>query len=844
MAQQVKHLTENWQVARYTAPDEEPVEPDKPPSLEGLHWIDAGIPGAVHYDLVASSELVNPLSSSQAARDAAWVAESDWICRTRFTLEGIDLPRSRFVLTFEGIDTFSDVWLNGSLVGRTRNALRTHRYLLNSSSFHDGENELLVHLKAHARMIQPQIAEADRMDRHGEPSGVLGKSLIRRYQRSFHTEASLLNLGAGVLGIGINKPVTLAVYTGPFIAGFLFQVTSVARAEVRTSVIVEIDSGSNQADLAVSAVLWESDPNRPVAMTTTVVEAGAESARFSLSVGEPKLWWPAGYGEPFLYNLTLRLSRGDQVLHELERRVGLKQIELVTQRPNGSTCFMFRVNGSLIYARGFTFVPVDCIKVHGSDSDYDNLFTLMRNAHANMLRVWGGGAVERERFYDLCDQYGILLWHDFFLHSNVYPDYDSEFVEEFRQEAISLAKAVRNHVSLAILCGGNEQLEGWDEWNWSADMERLYGEKLLTEVLPSVVATLCPGVPYVPNSPHGGKWAQSPVTGDTHTWGDLHNATKDPQFVTETCWTHQSYSRPETLRTSMDLDVDRFSSDGWQKTWSRLTGLPLLTNMPYSSLYDRGSLRSYLRSLEIEQAQADYHALSLLRLRSSSCSGILYWSLNKGSPLFQFGCVDYGGYPMMSYYVVKRAFADVVIGVYRDIDDIRVVASSTYADPIDALLELRHFGTDGAILGKWSAPVRIRPRGSTRLFDLGGYYSSVADRTREMIHAQLIVNEVVVASDSLFFCPFSEFVVKPSSLSARAISASAEGCELEISVDSVAKLIEIEADHRLMLSDNYFAHVPGRPKLVRAATLDGYGGPLTITVSSADNPNNECVTIE
>lgn len=173
-----------------------------------------------------------------------------------------------------------------------------------------------------------------------------------------------------------------------------------------------------------------------------------------------------------------------------------------------------------------------------------------------------------------------------------------------------------------------------------------------------------------------------------HCWGNFYTSTTDPQFVTETCWTTESYSRPETLAQTMGLDMEALSQKGWHEEWTRLTTLPVLTRFHYSKYFDTGSLRNYLRSLEIEQMLADYHALSMLRLRSSSCNGILYWSLSKGGPLFGFGCVDYNGYPMMPYYTVKRIFADLLIGIYRDIDDIRVVASNVASEPVDTEVQV------------------------------------------------------------------------------------------------------------------------------------------------------------
>ena len=267
--------------------------------------------------------------------------------------------------------------------------------------------------------------------------------------------------------------------------------------------------------------------------------------------------------------------------------------------------------------------------------------------------------------------------------------------------------------------------------------------------------------------------------------------------------------------------------------------------MPYTNCFGRASLTAYLFSLEIEQALADYHALSQLRLRSSSCAGILYWSLNKGSPLHTSGCIDYGGRPMMSYYIVKRMFGDLVIGIYRDIDDLRVVVGSSRLDPVDGEVRIEHVTSEGRSLQQWTAPARIRSSGVTRVMDLGGYYRSIGDRTRELLHAELVVDGQEVSADTLFFCPFSEAQVTPDPLHVEVTRSAGEEWEITIEADSVAKLIEIESADRLLFSDNYFVLVPGRRKSIRVRSLEpDLILPTTVTVSSVDNPHMESVDLE
>jgi beta-mannosidase len=824
-----------WRLARYEGPDDRL-------DLSGLDWTGATVPGAVHYDLLRAGRLANPFASSAAALDSHWVARSDWVYRTTFALDGADLGH-RIAVEFDGVDTFSAIWLNGTLIGNTANAYRAYRFDVPAGALHAGENELVVHVKGHHRMIEDKIAEAKaRLNHPDGVEGLLGKSLIRRYQRNFFTNSSLLNLGTGVLGIGVYKPVRVVVRPEVEIADthLTLGALDVHKASVWVEATLDRAPGAPES-LTVHATLTDPATGQTVEASVPV---NGDRAGFGLTVADPKLWWPRGYGDPFLYHLTVSVRHGDQVLATRERSAGLRRIELVRHDERGKPTFYFRVNGQRVHVRGANLIPVDYIKVHGEWAEYERLLRFIENGNGNLIRMWGGGAVEDERFYDACDERGIMLWQDFYLHSNLYPDYDEEFVAEFERESAELLRRIRGHACLTLLCGGNEQREGWDEWQWKDKADRFYGERLVTEVLPAIAAELCPELPYIDNSPHGGAWSQSPVAGEGHVWGNFFNAHKDPQFVTETCWGQESYSRPETLREVMDLDVDELSGLGWPEKWTQLTKLPIFTKFPYTSYHNTGGLRGYLRGLELEQAYADYHAMSMFRLRSSSCSGFVYWSLNKGGPLFQFGCIDYGGRPMVSYYVLSRLYADLLVGVYRDIDDIRVVASNLSTEAVQAQVRVRHLHVDGRVLGEWDTDVTLEPGGTTRVRDLVGHYPEVVDRTSEVVHAQLVVGGAVVSTDMLLFCPVAEVIAPAGAVSAEVVRDRA-GWQLQVRGNAVSKMVEIEGNGRFLFSDNYFPLAPGEVKRIRVELLDEVGVEKpALTVTSLDAPGELTLPLE
>jgi beta-mannosidase len=830
-----------WQVAKYPPPaDSSGGEPE----LVGLDWITAVVPGAVNYDISAAGG-PNPFASSAQAAASQWVAESDWVYVS--TLDTSGQLAEPLAVELDGVDTYSDVWLNGTLLGTTANAYRSYRFDVPAGLLSGTDDRLVVHVKSHFRMIADRLPEARRrIAVQGGHEYRMVKSLVRRYQRNSYSNSSLLNLGVHVLGIGIYKPVRLVSGAGLRLKPTHTVVESIStqRARLRVEVAVAASDGQPKPGAALRAEVDLTDPvsGDIVASGSTLLEGGQVS--IALDVTEPRLWWPKGYGEPFLYGLTTRVVRGDdEVIDARSSKVGIRTVDVVRE-VDGHPTFHLRVNGRRVYVRGTNFVAVDYLKVHGDWDVYERLLALIDNGGYNLVRLWGGGAIEPDAFFTRCDELGIMLWQDLFLHSNTYPDYDEAFVAEFRAESQELLVRMREHTSLVLVCGGNEQQEGWDEWNWQLDIDRFYGAELAFGVGAEVSAELCPELPFIGNSPHGGPTAQSPVAGDTHTWGNFFNATKDPQFVTETCWTQESYSRPQTLQESMGLDVDSFTERHWPARWTELTGRAVLSKFPYSACNGFTTLREYLTSLEVEQAMADYHALSMLRLRSSSCSGIVYWSLNKGGPLFQFGSVDYHGRPLMSYYVIKRAFAEVAINAYRDIDDITVVASNATGEPVDAVLYVRHLGSNGEVIDEQTHQVSVAPDRIARLLVLPGHYRTVRDRTRELVHVELVAGDQVLSTDTLFFCPLSEVETTgmPEVLAADAVAE--KRWVIRLSSEVPVKWLMLESASALMFSDNYFTVVPGREYSVEITLLGAAGeAPTSVSIAALDGVGEQLIEL-
>ncbi|MCL2058056.1 MAG: hypothetical protein FWH01_03215 [Oscillospiraceae bacterium] len=788
------------------------------PQQDGLDWIDAKPGRAIHYDLIEANKLENPYSGHDASVKVQWVSQADWLYKAEFDLTSDIAGCGRYFIELDCVDTFADVYVNGKLVGTCSNMFIPWAFELHGLK--EKGNSLVIHVKGHSRMVAHKADKAVEMLGPGRGSiYIRERSLVRRYQRSYAEDFNLL--GQGIWGIGLVRPVNILGYSEAFINESEFSVSSIGLPECKTataSVRVEADTGGKEGSYTATAILTDRDGN--VASQGSAALADGKGA-ISLSIAEPKLWWPNGSGEQYLYDLKVTLSNGAGELHTITKQVGIKEIALIKQKPSGRHDFQFVVNGKPTYIKGSNIIPVDVLNGGGTPEQVENLVKLAVNANMNLVRLWGGGMHEPDWFYKLFDKYGIMLWMDGHLHSHPYPDYDDEFVEEVKNETIIMLKQLRSHACFAIFCGGNEQQEGWDAWGWKMTMDRFYGAKLLYDEFPKIAAQYCPEIPYIPNSPHGEKLSQSPVDGETHTWGNFYNATEDPLFVTETCWYAGTISRPETLEKWMGIKVDDYSGKNWNINWQQRTSTALWQINQFTEYHMNSSLRAYARGLELEQMTADYMSLYYVRVRGPSCTGIIYWPLNKGGIMMNYGCVDYDRRPLMPYYQCARLFKPVLIHAYRDSSDIRVRATND-GDPFNGLLTLTLFDTlTGQVLDRAEQEVAVPSGAGHCLFTQPDWYDGLSNRWRQAMHVKLSRGGgETVSEDFLLFCPLFEVETAKPAIS---IKADKLGCcewELTLSSDQYIKLVELECSERAMLSDNYFMLMPGTTRKLKLTLLN------------------------
>lgn len=269
--------------------------------------------------------------------------------------------------------------------------------------------------------------------------------------------------------------------------------------------------------------MTDPDGKKAVEQEVSVDTKGGFSATLMINK-DLQLWYPFTYGSQPLYTITASLPSQ----HSISQKLGLRRLRLLQHplKKEPGTSFLFEINNTPIFAGGSCWIPGDFILPRMDRKRYEDWLLLAKSGNQVMIRVWGGGIVESDIFYEICDREGILVWQDFLFACGDYPASD-DFIEKIRIEAMQQIKRVGYHASLAIWAGNNEDYMLAERWGWEYDIDDQKGpwdktnfpaREIYERVLPKICEELAGDVPYWRSSPYGGKFSNDTTVGDTHIW--------------------------------------------------------------------------------------------------------------------------------------------------------------------------------------------------------------------------------------------------------------------------------------------------------------------------------------
>jgi beta-mannosidase len=709
-------------------------------------WYPATVPGVIHTDLLANKIIEDPFWETNEIK-LQWIELENWDYQTSFEITDQELDYQNIEIVFEGLDTYADVFLNGKAVLSSFNMFRTWKADVRDN-LKEGENQLMVKFRSPILENQQKVK--------GYPVKLPSGNETVEIQVSNFTRKAAYHFGwdwgPRFVGCGIWRPVHLEFWNEVRIKDVFCRTSELTSESANIKVQLEVESLNT-----TSAYYNISINERTEAFS---LKPGKNTVAIDYPVANPKLWWPNGLGEPFMYDLEIEVIKDKKLIDSHLAHFGIRTVELINEPDADGTSYYFEVNDHPVFMKGANYIPQDIFLPSVTPDRYKKLISDAKSANMNMLRVWGGGIYENDLFYDLCDQNGILVWQDFMFAGSMYPDLKG-FKSNVKGEVVDNIKRLRSHPCIALWCGNNEIEVAWGNWGWQKTFGYSEEDSLMIwnnyvsifrEMIPEQVSHLDPDRQYVSTSPLS-NWGKSENFNHSsmHYWGVWHG--KEPfenfktnvgRFMAE--YGFQSFPAMSTIRkfaseSSFSLDAPTMANR--QKSYIGNGMIKTYTERWYG---ETETFEEFVHLSQMVQAEGIKMAIKAHRMNKPYCMGTLFWQFNDCWPGPSWSSLDYYGTykPLME---VATKFYQPVVGIMDVNDDtFEIFVVSDQLDPVQGNMTLRIIGLDNKVHRQWNIPFNVPANGCQKYFTM---------KTNELLKGQKKENllaelKVTVENDLIF----------------------------------------------------------------------------------------------
>jgi len=775
-------------------------------------WLPASVPGNIYSDLFANKLIPDPYVGCNSIK-LKWVDECDWEYKTLFTINSDMFLRGETELELKGLDTYAKVYLNDSLILTADNMFRSWK--VNSSNYvRNGENTLRIVFKPAQKYVDEQAAKLP----YKLPGG--DWAYIRKPAYHFGWDWA-----PTFKTCGIWKKVYLRTKPDFFIENFYFKIVELSESKAEVEANFEVNSPRKQQ---ISVEVIENNSRLSLVERKADVQKGKTQVQTKFSIDKPKLWWPNGMGDQYLYSLSCRVLNRDGKLIVIDKLLGLRTVEVITNPDSVGSSFYFKVNGKPLFSKGANVVPPNTLISAVRDNEWISLAENAQRSNMNMLRVWGGGIYPPDAFYEACSKKGILVWQDFMFACSMYP-WDSLFLKNVKLEATEQVQRLRGFPCLALWCGNNEIDEGWHNWGWSKQFDTIPNaakaiwsgySKLFHELLPTIVKMYDPERFYWPSSPKFG-WGrkESMQSGDSHYWGVWWGMepfsvfrTKVPRFMSE--YGFQGFPDARTvLSFSKDGSVNPDSSEllCHQK---HPVGYQTISNYTQREGFYPKSLDEQIYFSQIVQAIGYRTAIESHRLSMPRCMGTLYWQMNDCWPVVSWSTIDFYGRWKAVQYTVRDAYKPILVSATVNEKEIAVKAVSDYQIPTEGELKVLLYNLNGDILKRWVNPATIKPNTSEQILKAANEFN-LADSSNTLLYTEFESKTGDRFSSYSFYCKQGNLKLVNPGVKVKTEKVNDEYTLILTAIHPAFNVQISSVDPDFNVDNNYFNILPGREYRVK-----------------------------
>lgn len=442
--------------------------------IVGEEWINATVPGCVQLDMAAAHNI--PLYyTGDHEEKYTWMEDEYWRYRTSVYIEDSELQP---VLVFKSVEYKYDVFVNGELLHSHEGMFTESRIDLTAYKAQNIDIEVLIYPVPKRPGSYAERGLGNQASASCKPAFSYGWDWCLRF------------VTLGIIDEAYVEYVPISRIDNLKVSYRLFNELKKAK--------VTFECETNAEEIKYTLF----DCNGDIVLSNTVV---ANEKFHTFEVENPQLWWPHNHGDQPIYTLEISSLKNGIITDTKIRKIGFRRVKLVTNegvwgrdwvaavRPTEAPMTL-EINGKKIFVKGSNWVPPEMCRVQVKETAVKELLTLLKEANMNALRMWGGGYIHPDFFYDICDELGILVWQEFPLACSCYSD-DDEYLKILKQESTAIIENLRVHPSIMLWSGGNELFNDWSRMSLQSKALRL---------LETQTYLLDEDVPYIYTSPQYG----------------------------------------------------------------------------------------------------------------------------------------------------------------------------------------------------------------------------------------------------------------------------------------------------------------------------------------------------
>jgi beta-mannosidase len=772
----------------------------------------------VPMDLIVAMQkkgMVGDLNYGINYLSARWVAEQYWQYYRQFEVSQEVISKSVW-LKFERLDYSARIYLNGKFIGSHDNAfipciinvsgklkagtniltigIESGLYDSAGKSLADYNNSLNVHLNKRHWLRKPQ------------------------YQFSWDWNPQLVNTGiTGDVSLIIRDEARL-----DNIVPWIKMTDDLSAADVTIRTFIEVTNGTN--GLTIEATIVETNQKVSGQIFTS---KGINPYELKMRVNRPKLWWPIGQGDPNLYTLRVDIKLNGKVIDSGTRRIGFRKLEVDrSQHPVEGNYFTIKVNNRPVFMKGGNWVPADMIYSSVDNKRLEKLVDMAVDANFNILRIWGGGLFAGNELLRLCDEKGLVVWHDFLFACSKYPGDDVDFYNNVKREVTWAVREFAYHPSLIVWCGNNE-LE-WGTWGWGyVSSGKVVPDYIIYHhLMPVIMKEEDPYRFYWPSSPYSEnfEFPNSPITGDQHPWG------VSLQKDTTSIWAYRNYvdrfpneggvlgaSSPATLRQFLPPGEQFIRSFSWDLHDNLMNFVTDKKGVTYKFAedwlgkdYRKMSFDDYIFASALLQSEGLMEYINNYHRRMYSSSSAIFWMYNDSWPVTHgWTIVDYYLRKKLAYHPVRRAFEQICVVVAEEGNKINIYGINEKQQTWIGKLQYGLFETSGKYPVNEYRNITLPPNTSTIIASMEKSVLEKAGLKNHGAFAVLKENEKVISQHRLFLARFKDLVLeKPQ------ITITQSEVKAILTSPGYVWGVCLDLDGESDMTDNCFDLLPGIPYVV------------------------------